>query len=279
LYLNSFPLACEGTVSLFRLAGRRGQLRRRDLQDELGVAVRVARDDAYTYTRPAAGDVEPVDRRLTPVDDLGLFAIREALVAHCQQLGFDASIGRAGELRVVGVIAAAVQDRFRIEHVLHLRIGQEDYVDADAVLTARHRTAWRCAEPLADREVAAHALGEPAVRLQGEGPRRARVVRVSGRTAVLRSGADDVEVPAADYTLAANAALIARWRGSAVLRQVRVTAGDLTVNGRRNQHGIEDRFKLVGDAVRRLGGQFAIGDRGTVKIAARPVQIRLESAP
>lgn len=231
------------------------------------------------YARPAAGAVEPIDRSLSPVDDLGLFAIREALVTHCQRLGFDASIGRAGELRVVGVIAAAVQDRFRIEHVLHLRIGQEDYVDSDAVLTARHRTAWRCAEPLADREVAANAVGEPAVRLQGEGPRRARVVRVNGTTAVLRLGPDEVEVSAADYTLAVNAALIARWRGSAVLRQVRVTAGDLTVNGRRNQHGIEDRFKLVGDAVRRLGGEFAVGDRGTVKIDARPVQIRLEAAP
>jgi hypothetical protein len=279
LFLNSYPLDCSGSVRLFCLTGATARRPRRDLQDDLGVSVRVQDGQAFTYARPAAGGAETIDHSLSPVDDLAMFAIREALVEHCAGLGVEALIGRAGELRVTGLIASAAEDRFRIEHVLHLRVGREEFIDADAVLTARHRTAWRCAQPLTDRDVAARAVNERAVRVRGDGPRRGRVVRVGATSAVLRCGADEVEVAAADYTLGANAALIARWRGSAVLRRVRVTAGDLTVNGSRNKHGIEDRFKLVGDAVRRLGGRVAVGEHGAVTIAVRPVQIRLESRP
>jgi hypothetical protein len=50
----------------------------------------------------------------------------------------------------------------------------------------------------------------------------------------------------------------------------------LTVSGKRNQHGVEDRFKLVGDAVRRLGSEIAAGE-GRIAIAARPVQVRVEA--
>lgn len=101
-------------------------------------------------------------------------------------------------------------------------------------------------------------------------------MRVSEEVAVLRCGADQIEVAAEDYTLAVNAAFIAQWRGSAILRQVRVTTGDLTVSGRRNQHGVEDRFRLVGNAVRQLGESVEVAGGGSLSIARAPVQIRLE---
>jgi hypothetical protein len=85
------------------------------------------------------------------------------------------------------------------------------------------------------------------------------VLHVADGEAVIEAGEEVIEageeitVAASDYTIAANSAFIANWRGSGALRQVRVTTGDLTRTGKRNRHGVEDRFTLVGDAVRKLG--------------------------
>ncbi|MGH2878996.1 MAG: hypothetical protein ACRDK4_05230 [Solirubrobacteraceae bacterium] len=276
LFLNSYPLNCSGKLKLFRLSDGTAGRRRRELQADLGVAVRVEHGNAFTYAEPANVALETIDHPLSPVDELSMFAMREALLEHCRGLGFDASVGRAGELLVSGAIPSATEDAFRIEHVLYLRVGREEFIDADAILTARHRTAWRCAEPLSDPDVAAHALRARAVRLHGDGPRRGLVLAVDGATTKLRCGPEELTVASSDYTLAVNAQVIANWRGSAVLRRVRVTTGDLTVSGKRNQHGIEDRFKLVGDAVRSLGSKITVGE-GRIAIAARPVQIRVEA--
>ena len=276
-FLNSYPLICTGKVRLYRLPAGRVRPRRYELRDELGVAVWIEGSDVFMYEEPRNGEVELIDRPLAPVDELSLFAIREAMVAHCHRLDFEASIVRAGELRIVGAIPAATEDCFRIEPVLKVRVNTEEFVDTGAVLTARQRTAWRSAAPLIESDVATQAPGEWAVRVNGDGPRRGRVLNVTGSTAILRCGEDEVEVLASEYVLAVNAALIARWRGPAVLRRVRITAGDLTIRGKRNQHGIADRFKLVGDAVRRLGGNVPVGPDGALEIAARPIQVRLEA--
>jgi len=277
LYLNSYPLSCEGAVSLFKLPGAAVSRRRAEIQRAVGVNVWVEDDDAYAYGEPSQQAAE-VSRSLEQMDSLALFVLREVLVDHCKSLGFDSWVARAGELRVMGVIPHMIEDRFRVEHVLNLRVTAEEYVRSGALLTARHRTSWRCADPLSHPDIAALAPRQRAVRVGGDGPHRGRVVRVAGSSAFLRVGSEEVEVAAKDYTLSINAAFVAKWRGSAVLRKVRVSSGELTISGKRNQHGIEDRFKLAARAVRQLGGEIAVEGGGRIEIAKAPVQIRLETS-
>jgi hypothetical protein len=276
LYLNSYPLTCSGDVRVFEMVGIAAERTRREVRDIAGVPVWVERDSAFSYDNPGVPGAVKASRSLARPTGLSMFVMREAILAHCRSLDFDAWIGRAGELHVSGVTPPAREDRFQIEHTLQLRVGTEEYIDADAVLTARHRTRWRCTDSLSTPELAARASGSPAIRLRGDGPRRGQVTSIQGQTATLRVGAEAVDVVADDYTLTANAALVAGWRGSSVLRKLRVTAGELTISGKRNQHGVEDRFKLVGDAVRRLGGRIAVEEGGLIEIGRTPIQIRLE---
>jgi hypothetical protein len=279
LYLNSYPLTCSGDFRAFEMKEAAATRSRQDIQDEVGVAVWGEGSNVYSYRVPQTSSFVERTWSLAPPTRLGLFVIRDAIVEHCRSLGFDPWVGRAGELHVAGAIPHAAEDRFRIDHILDLRVGTEEYIDADAVLTARHRTTWRCLDALSDPDLAARAKGFPAVRLRGDGPNRGRVERLRGETATLRVGVQEIEVPAADYTLAVNAAFVSGWRGPSVLRKLRVTTGDLTVNGKRNQHGVEDRFKLVGDGVRRLGGTVPVAEDGSIDIAGAPVQVRLEATP
>ena len=76
--------------------------------------------------------------------------------------------------------------------------------------------------------------------------------------------------------MAVNASVVAGWRGLNVLRQLRVTTGELTVSGKRNQHEIADRFKLIGDAVRELGTPITANGGAQIEIARARCQIRLE---
>lgn len=279
LFLNAFSLVPEGRVVLFEMRDALADRRRNELRDLAGVSVWAVRSDALSYEKPHGFDAEERFEDLAPVDGLTLFVLREAIVHHARTLGFDAWVGRAGELQITRLPTPAVEDRFRLEQGLALRVSPEEFVDAPVVLTARHRTLWRSAEPLSDEEVAAHAPGQSAVRVRGKGPRRGRVERVDGEVATLLYRDEPVEVAAADYTLAVNSALIARWRGSRVLHRVRVTAGEMTVTGRRNQHAVADRFKLAGDAVRLLGETIPVAGGGEITISKRPVQVRLEEAP
>jgi hypothetical protein len=74
-------------------------------------------------------------------------------------------------VHVLGATPPSVEDCFQIEHELVLRVAAEEFVNADAMLTARHRTQWRSAQPLADPAVRAQADGRSAVRLRGAAAR------------------------------------------------------------------------------------------------------------
>jgi hypothetical protein len=278
-YLNAFSLVPNGSVTLFEMRGALLEQRRDQLRDVVGVSVWADGRDALSYEEPRDFDAEERVVDLDPVTGLTQFVCREAIVHHARTLGFDAWVGRAGELQIVGLPNPAVEDRFRLEQGLALRVSPEKFIDAPVVLTARHRTLWRSAEPLTDEEVAAHAPGQSAVRLRGTGPRRGRVEQVEGEVATLLYRDETVEVAAADYALAVNAAMVARWRGSRVLQNLRVTAGEMTVTGRRNQHAVADRFKLAGDGVRRLGETIPVTGGGELTISSRPIQVRVEEAP
>jgi hypothetical protein len=221
IYLNSYPMSAEGSVSLYKLAGAASSKRRKEIQRETGVSVWVEGDDAFAYREPSGSNAEQVEISWGEIRDLELFVLREALVDHCQALGFDAWIARAGEINVAGVTPPSTEDRFCIDHVLNLRISREEFLPDGPVLTARHRTSWRCIDPLSNRDMASLAPRQRAVRLKGDGPYRGKVVRMAGSSAYLLVGGREVEVDAQDYTLTANAALIARWRGSSALRKGR----------------------------------------------------------
>jgi len=276
LYLNNYALTFSGEVSLFQMRGAAVDRTRQELRQLTGVHVFVEDDHAYAYSEPAGVEVEPISEPLIPVDNLRLWAVRGALIDHCHGLGMEAWFGFGGELLVIGATPAVVEDRFRVEQVLVLRVSREEYVDAHALLTARHRTQWRSAEPISDPDVRARAINQTALRLRGDGPRRGRVVRADPDRLVLVVGEEEFEVTPEDYTLAVNASLVAGWRGSAALGRLRVTTGELTVSGKRNRHGIADRFKLVGDAVRRLGTTVGVNGGGEVVISRVPIAIRLE---
>jgi len=279
LFLNTYPLVPSGRVALFEMPGALTERSRDELRDIVGVSIWADRDDALSYQPPQKMESSERLEEFTPVEGLTLFVIREAIVEHARTLGFDSWVGRASEIQITGLPNPAIEDCFRIEQGLALRVSREAYIEAPVVLTARHRSLWRSADSLASPEVAVHAVGEPAVRLQGDGPRRGRVERVAGAVATLLVRQEQVEVPSTDYTLAVNAALVARWRGSRVLHRLRVTAGEMSVTGRRNQHAVADRFKLAGDAVRRLGGVVPVAGGGEITISNRPVELRLEDAP
>jgi len=277
-FLNSYPLTLRGEVELFEVKEAARDFTRAQLRETLGASVWLGRSDAYCYVDPgpAAPRGQIVTRSLTPTDPISRWAMREALAFHCHDLGYEAWFGRAGELHLMGPIPPATEDRFRIEHGLVMRLSHEDFIEADAILTARPRTRWICTGTLAELEIASRAVGRRAIRLGGNGPRTGVVASVSEGRVTLRSGGFETEVDADKYTISANASLIAQWRGTAVLRRVRFTAGDLTANGKKNRHAVEDRFKLLGDSIRKLGPKFSTKGGGEIEIGARPVSIRME---
>lgn len=276
LYLNSYPLALTGEVALFQMRDAAVDRDRDELRELTGVQVFVEEDHAYSYAEPAGVEWEAIKEQLQPLDRLRFWALREALMGHCHAQGLDAWFRFGGELHVVGLTPSVVEDRFRVEHVLQLRVSREQYIDADALLTARHKTQWQTSDPISHPDIGQRAVGHPAVRLSGDGPRRGWVQQVDGDQLALSAGADTVHVAARDYALSANASLVANWRGLTVLRQLRVTTGELTVSGKRNQHGIADRFKLIGDAVRKLGATITANGGAEIEIGRHPVAIRLE---
>lgn len=278
LYLNSYALTLNGDVSLFQMRNAAVDRTRAELRRLTGADVFVEDEHAYAYREPANVETEIITEPLIPPDSLRLWAAREALVEHCQGLGAEAWFGFGGELHVLGLTPPAIEDRFRIDHVLVLRVSREAYVDAHALLTARHRTQWRTVDPISVADVRARAGGRTAVRMRGDGPRRGRILRVDSTRMALALGDDEIEVSADDYQLAVTGSMVAEWRGVPVLRRLRVTTGELTVSGQRNRHGVEDRFKLVGDAVRRLGNIIAVRGGGEVAVDRLPIAIRLEDA-
>lgn len=278
LFLNSYPLTFHGQMDLHEIRGACESYTRDELREIAGVQIWMGDRDAFAYDAPATSleGVQVIAKDLAPPDGLVLWAARGALVAYCTDKGYDAWFGRHGEMHVIGMIEAMTEDRFLIEQGIVMRISQEEYADAHAILTIRPRTRWLCRDSLADSAVAARAVGRRVVRLVGGGPRSGVVLRIDGDEVALRVGDDETIVAAADYTITVNAAVIANWRGSDVLRAVRVNTGELTATGNRNRHGVEDRFKRVGISARKLGPKIPVSGGGKIEIAQRAVAIRLE---
>ena len=276
MFLNSYGVTPEGSAALYEMGGALSNQTVEDLRRVTGTEVWKEGKDAYSYVKPGAQHASRVEREMSEDDGVTLFVIREALIQHALSLGLDAWARRARDLEIRGLEELLTDDLFEIERVLVLRVTSERYVDAPFILTARPRSRWRCVASLTDAEVAKHALGESAVRIAGEGPRRGRVESITGSVTTLLSDGEPTEVSSNDYTLAVNPALVSRWRGPAVLSSLRFTSGEITATHRRNQHAVADRFKFMGAAIRRLGAEVPVSGGGKITIGA-PVQVRLES--
>jgi hypothetical protein len=276
LYINSYLLATSGTIDLFEIPDAARTATRDALRQQLGVNVFVLRDDAFTYAKP------PVDGRhravrLSPPRGLGLFAVREALLEHCIRQGAsEAWPGRAGELYAKNLLDPISVDRFQLDSETGLRLSEEEFLADGILLTVRHRRSWRTVASLADPEVAVRALGLGAVRIGGDGPARGRIEKLAAGNVKLMARGIPYEAHASSYALAATTALVASWRGTDVLRAVRVAAGDVMQNGRANPAAIRDRFLAAGKARKMLGESLPIAGTGSISIPSQAVEVRLE---
>ncbi|MGH4010578.1 MAG: hypothetical protein ACRDTH_20870 [Pseudonocardiaceae bacterium] len=165
---------------------------------------------------------------------------------------------------------------FVIEPQLSLRAVREQYLDVHAMLQFRQRMRWRVAGHLGDPELHHYAIDGWAMRLSGAGPRRACIVRAATDELVLKAGAETVSVPSRDYALAANAHLVAAWRGHDVLRRLKVASGTLTANGRRDRYALKTRFSAARDMVSKLGLEIPLPGQAQVTIDPRPIEVQVQ---
>ena len=171
LYVNAYPLMFEGTVSLWRIA-RAATDDKRTREAELGMALWGERDAFWSAREPQGERATEETFPAAQPQGRVVFAAREALVGHAHAGGRDAWFGRGGEMSFLGLLPSQDSDRFVLEPQLVVRLVQETYIGADAAAVVRARTRWRSKDTLDSAEIARIAVGEPAVRLSGSGPRR-----------------------------------------------------------------------------------------------------------
>lgn len=258
---------------MWRLAREESDVKR-DLEDELGLALWGERD-AFWAARQPSGAAKRV--LLTAAQPRGrvLFAVREAIVASAERAGRDAWFGRGGEMSCLGLVPAQQVDRFELEPQLVMRLVQEDYIDAEAAILVRAKTRWRCSGSLADRDVHAIAVGERAVRLKGDGPRAGVVEEVDVTGLQLRVGPESVRVTPESYALVAGSRLVAAWRGSEVLRDLQIASGVLTISNRRNRYAVQERFRMAGQMLRSLEWPLPLPGGGSITLED-PIRIHSE---
>lgn len=274
LYLNAYALRFDGDVELWRMP-RAEHDDKRALERELGVSLWGARDAFWSARRP---DDSAASRQRMPVAHPRgrvLFAAREAIVDHARAADREAWFGRAGEVSCLGLLPPQETDRFVLEPQLVMRLVQEPYIDIDAAVVVRARTRWRCAGTLADRDLQAHAIGEPAIRLTGDGPRRGRVEAVSAGELRLTVGDATVTVSPTDYTLVAGSRLVVAYRGQHVLRDLQIASGVLTVASRRNRYAVKNRFQMAGRMLRALNWPVSLPGGGRIELGS-PLHLAME---
>ncbi|HTA34379.1 MAG TPA: hypothetical protein VK721_13240 [Solirubrobacteraceae bacterium] len=273
LFLNAYDVAFEGDIAMWRLPRTDGD-DRRELERALSTALWAERDAFWS-----ARELDRKDARRVVVPTgrgrLILFAAREALVDHAHQSGREAWFGRAGDMHFVGLLAAQESDGFVVEPELVVRLAEEAYVTSDAIAIVRTRSRWRTAATLADPQVAEWSVGESAIRLRGDGPRRGRVEISDGNTLRLRIGPDTHSVNPADYALVVRSRLVVAWRGTQALRDLNVASGMLTVSNKRNRYAVKDRFEMAGKMLRALEWPVPVSSEGKL-VLGKPIGIRLE---
>jgi hypothetical protein len=276
LYVNAYPLMFQGTVSLWRIA-RAATDDKRTREAELGMALWGERDAFWSARDPQGGRATLETFPAAQPQGRVMFAAREALVDHAHAGGRDAWFGRGGEMSFLGLLPSQDTDQFVLEPQLVVRLVQETYIGADAAAVVRARTRWRSKATLDSAEIARIAVGEPAVRLSGSGPRRGEVISVGGGELVLRTASEHHSVLPGDYALVTGSRLVVAWRGQLVFRQLQVASGVLTIANKRNRYAVKDRFEIAGGMLRNLGWPVALPGSAQMQLGS-PIRVQIEGA-
>lgn len=277
LYLNAYPLTFVGEMSLWRLAEDPGADK---FRVETRAGCSVWQDEArhwWSASVPAGIDAEQKPVPALPVTSLGLFVLREALVDMAKAAGHEAWVSR-GKVDVLGLLPAQEEDAFVIEPQLNLRALREQYINVHAMLQFRQRMRWRVAGNLGDPQLHHYAIGGRAVRLNGTGPRRARIVRVSTDELVFEAGDGTISVLPQDYALVANVQMVTAWRGHEVLRRLQIASGTFTARGRRDLYAVKTRFSAGADMVRNLGLEIPLPGQARVTIDPRRIEVQVQGS-
>lgn len=276
LFLNAYPVALGGRLTLWRFRAERGETKRQ-LRERHGVPLWVNDGRCWACEPPAGVDVEQVQIAAGPADPLRLFAAREALLTHANGEGRQGWASK-GEVSCVGLRSPVAVDRFLVEHVLVMRLSTEEYAGSEPVLVVRRRTRWKYDGDLTDPALRNVAVGARAVRLRGDGPPGGRIATPGGddRGAVLRVGADLVTVEARDYTVVADSSLVLRLAGGDSLVALQVASGSLTRQRRRNRYAVRHRFEAAGQMTREFGTRIPLpGGDGHLEVARIPVGVEV----
>ena len=196
---------------------------KRDREDELGLALWSERDAFWAAQQPP-GMAKRVVLSATEPRGRVLFAAREAIVASAERAGREAWFGRGGEMSCLGLLPGQRVDRFELEPQLVMRAPLRTSTPTQrSSYGPRRACAVRGHSPT--RISQAIAVGERAVRINGDGPRAGVIEEVDAIRLQLRLGSDSVEVDPESYALVAGSRLVASWRGSEVLRDIQIASG------------------------------------------------------
>jgi hypothetical protein len=272
LFVNAFAIECPGGHRLHRVRRPDSHSERRELERRLGTSAWGSGDWLYL----ADGDEgDSIGVRCDHDADLHGFVLREALLDHARGCGFDAFLPFAGELRCFGLPGELRAHGVVGQRGLRLRVQTEPALGVP-LLCARHATRWLLDGDLSDAEMRNLAVGQSAMRLDGDGPRRAEVLRASANEILLRTRGGEVSVAPGDYTLSAGSSLVRRSRGPAAFRWLQVSSGSLTSGGRRNRFAIRDRISALSEDLGAFGLEFALPDGGRARISPSPIEIRVQ---
>lgn len=279
LVLNSFVLRCPGVHQVTRLPRPGGRDARRALAAELGTSLFVAEKCAYVAGEVDVRGGHVVDLACNAEPGLHLFDLRAAVAAQAEGRGFRASFAFGGEMHVIGLPGERRVGDVVVQRHLRLRVLEEGWDNPETRIVARHRTRWLIAGTLADADVQKLAVGEPAERLLGRGPRHGNVVRFDGDDVVLHNRGREERFAARDYALRASSSLIRRQYGAGVFRALQVASGSLTQSGKKNQYAVKDRFAALVEDLQAIGLEIAMPGGRTALIEPRWVEVRVQGTP
>ena len=249
LFLNAYPVSCSGShrFSRFPLPEGDWSNARRERERSLGQPVVIHADAAWVIGEHPDG--ETVEVACDEQPQLHQFLLRDALQRQAADRNFDTWFGFGGELWAVQRGTFAPVGPILVEPLLKSRFTHEGAMGGLVVLVIRWQVRWRFSGDLADPQLAEWGAGESAVRIEGDGPRRGRIVEVADDVLRLELRGGEVrEVASQNYALVARPALVQRFlrtndpaNYSDIYRQLQVASGTLEPSGRRNRYQVKER--------------------------------------
>lgn len=276
LALNSFRLVCPGAHTLLQVARPASREARLELQEQTGCYLFTKGDYAYAFAEASIPDATVVEVGCGFDPALHLFDLRNVIEAHASRRGLDARFYQGGEIWITGFIGETRVDGIRLQRRLRLRATEDGYPDPETRIVVRHDSRWLVEGSLARGELKDRAIGERAERLFGNGPRGGQVVSITDESAVLRTGGNQVTVPASEYTLTVRASYVRRYHRPDTLTRLQVLSGSLTQTGRRNRYAVKDRFQALLESMDQFGWTMDMPGGRQAQIEQEWTEVRIQ---